>query len=342
MVQVVTYERMTLMEEALEDHTLFLRSQAHLFSLLHGVALMGLREMYNLDYFVDDAQAPAISETGNAERMPVLGGLLRAEADILNMESTNRVALIVCWINRDLLSRFRRGGVPVPAPVLGRVLATVSAGFQAYMGASKIQDTPFPFPYAQMLRLMLVLFSVSTPIVIAAFTDSIIMACSLGFISTAGVVCLEEVSKELENPFGFDDNDLPLSRYHDRFNKHVRGLLKESRMLRMPGAFCDIPVSQASINANPSWWLTSTVDADRMRPDKLLRPGVPPKKTDDNPALAEHFDRSVIGHSVQVDILPMQDGPKGNTFLGSDLLQMARDDPRLVKKLGLPRMLSQV
>lgn len=76
-----------------------------------------------------------------------------------------------------------------------------------------IADTPFPFPWAQMVLVMLILYAVSVPLVVVAFVDSTWMGIVVNFICVQSYWCLNEVARDLEDPFVYDPNDLPLSRY---------------------------------------------------------------------------------------------------------------------------------
>merc|ERR1719440_1540623 len=83
--------------------------------------------------------------------------------------------------------------------------------------AQKLSDVPFPFPYAQMLTFLLIIYSCIIPIYIAFFTRSIIVAPIISFALFMGIWGLNETAKELENPFGTDVNDITLPDFHMRF-----------------------------------------------------------------------------------------------------------------------------
>jgi hypothetical protein len=54
-------------------------------------------------------------------------------------------------------------------------------------------DTPFPFPWAQAVNLVLIIFSVTAPFVIVAHTTSIATACAITFAAVHTHVMLNEV-----------------------------------------------------------------------------------------------------------------------------------------------------
>lgn len=64
-----------------------------------------------------------------------------------------------------------------------------------------------------MVLVMLILYAVSVPLVVVAFVDSTWMGIVVNFICVQSYWCLNEVARDLEDPFVYDPNDLPLSRY---------------------------------------------------------------------------------------------------------------------------------
>lgn len=85
-----------------------------------------------------------------------------------------------------------------------------------------IADTPFPFPWAQMVLVMLIMYAISVPLVVVAFVDSMWMGIVVNFFCVQSYWCLNEVARDLEDPFVYDPNDLPLSRYQvHAYNSHI-------------------------------------------------------------------------------------------------------------------------
>lgn len=75
-----------------------------------------------------------------------------------------------------------------------------------------IADTPFPFPWAQMVLIMLMVYAMTVPLVVVGFVDSIWLGLFVNFFCVQSYWCLNEVARDLEDPFVFDPNDLPLAR----------------------------------------------------------------------------------------------------------------------------------
>jgi len=95
---------------------------------------------------------------------------------------------------------------------------------EAAVGAHKVASTPIPFPYTQMLSWLVYVFIFTVPLTIATayagdgFGDSptspsnmVMVAISSAVIAFA-LTGINETATELEAPFGFDPNDIPLGR----------------------------------------------------------------------------------------------------------------------------------
>ena len=77
-------------------------------------------------------------------------------------------AVLFSTLLGQLTARRRVGGFVAEPPVFSRVHHAMSDGMLGFMQARKVEDTPFPFPYAQLLATMLYAFSLLFPLVVAA------------------------------------------------------------------------------------------------------------------------------------------------------------------------------
>lgn len=75
-------------------------------------------------------------------------------------------------------------------------------------GCERIRKTPIPFAYAHHIKLFVVLF---------CFTAPFAMSEAMGWYTplVAGILAfallgIDEIGVEIEDPFGVDENDLPL------------------------------------------------------------------------------------------------------------------------------------
>lgn len=94
-------------------------------------------------------------------------------------------------------------------------------------------------PFAQLLLLLLVAFSVLIPLYVIVFTKSRVVGPILCFFLFESLWCLNEVAKELENPFGQDMNDISLPDFHLRFVDNLETVSQcEQRQMLDPGDDC--------------------------------------------------------------------------------------------------------
>ncbi len=78
-------------------------------------------------------------------------------------------------------------------------------------GCERIQSTPLPFAYVVHLRRAVILYCATLPFGLVADFGwwSVVGTLFVSFVFFG----IEDIGVEIENPFGDDDNDLPLERY---------------------------------------------------------------------------------------------------------------------------------
>mmetsp|Transcript_3613 Transcript_3613/g.7917 ORF Transcript_3613/g.7917 Transcript_3613/m.7917 type:complete len:575 (+) Transcript_3613:162-1886(+) len=151
-----------------------------------------------------------------------------------DVEKFNMVEVLLHLIQTLITQGFEDGTIKMAPPILSRVYQTLSRGFVNLLSAKKIADTRFPFPYAQMISMMLFLNVFMTPFLIVSLTTSRLWAPVFSFIPIFGFASLNFIGVELENPFGDDANDLPLEHFQTEMNKCLLMLLQENADL-VPG-----------------------------------------------------------------------------------------------------------
>lgn len=138
----------------------------------------------------------------------------KVQYDILQ-RSTDRTSVMLYLIIQDLAQL--SCDLEAAPPIQSRMYQQLSDGMLGFSQAMKLSDVPFPFPYAQMLTLLLICYTCFIPVYIVAFTSSMIAGPIMSFALFQGVWGLNETAKELENPFGKDVNDITLGDFHMRF-----------------------------------------------------------------------------------------------------------------------------
>ena len=89
-------------------------------------------------------------------------------------------------------------------------------------GCERIRKTPLPFAYVVHLRRALVLYCLTLPFALVE---------PLGWYSVLAVlmvaytlVGIEEIGVEIEGPFGYDENDLPMEEICETIHRNVHAL----------------------------------------------------------------------------------------------------------------------
>lgn len=104
-------------------------------------------------------------------------------------------------------------------------------------GCERIRKTPLPFAYVVHLRRALVIYCFTLPF---ALVDTFGWTTILDTLVISYVYFgIEEIGVEIEGPFGFDDNDLPLEQICDTIRHNVlalAGARLDEVEPRMPGA----------------------------------------------------------------------------------------------------------
>eukprot|EP00929_Paragymnodinium_shiwhaense_P120465 TRINITY_DN9241_c0_g2_i1.p1 TRINITY_DN9241_c0_g2~~TRINITY_DN9241_c0_g2_i1.p1 ORF type:complete len:589 (-),score=116.94 TRINITY_DN9241_c0_g2_i1:35-1801(-) len=149
----------------------------------------------------------------------------------------NRVEVLLHLTQCLITNSLDEGVLKIPPPILSRVYQTLSRGFVNLLNAKKITDTRFPFPYAQLISYFLLFHMLLTPVMLtsvftskavgAALVTSKVMAFVLVFVPVFGMAALNVIAAELENPFGDDENDLPLNHFQEEMNACLIMLLQE-------------------------------------------------------------------------------------------------------------------
>jgi len=208
----VTFSRSTAEGKNKDDVMRFRHTLVRLMSLCHGSALEEIKE----------------HESDSIETIDVAGldyktlKLLNECKEIYNF---NRVEMLL-HLSQGLITKAHDDGVmKIAPPILSRVYQTLSRGFVNLLNAKKITDTRFPFPFAQLITTLLLLHIILTPLMISTVFKAKFFAFLFTFLPIFGMFSLNFIASELENPFGNDDNDLPLDHFQTEMNNCLLMLL---------------------------------------------------------------------------------------------------------------------
>lgn len=192
----------------------FRHALVRLMSLCHGSALEEIAD--------NSIMLPSIDTYGLDD------GTLNHLRECHEEHNFNKVEVMLHLIQSLITKAIFDGVITVAPPVASRVYQTISRGFVNLLNAKKITDTRFPFPYTQLITFLLCLHCFLTPMVITATVSSKVLAAIFSFIPIFGMFSLNFIAVELENPFGTDDNDLPMSHFQEEMNMCLLMLLHDN------------------------------------------------------------------------------------------------------------------
>eukprot|EP00923_Selenidium_pygospionis_P016673 GHVN01029263.1.p1 GENE.GHVN01029263.1~~GHVN01029263.1.p1 ORF type:complete len:321 (+),score=23.28 GHVN01029263.1:352-1314(+) len=176
----------------------------HLISLLHATAMS-----YMLKRGAD---------------FEVLGGIDHMEEDDLN-EVSDQPFFILHLINQCCSRRHVDGGLPFPAPILARPFNSLSAGMLEYNQACKLDDTPFPFPYQQLMWFIDWSLILTTPLVMACYISATVWGVTLTWLVNGCMHAIFIAACHMERPFGQRPNDLPFTELHQDYMNRLKSLI---------------------------------------------------------------------------------------------------------------------
>jgi putative membrane protein len=155
-----------------------------------------------------------------------LDGLLPSELQASLAAEVNRPVAILQWLGDRLRELYDRGWIhPMHLPALDASLTEIT-GIQG--ACERIKSTPIPASYTVLIHRIVALYCLGLP---------------FGIISTVGVMTpvvvaivayafygLDAVGSEIENPFGYDPNDLPLTTLSRMIEVNLRQRLGEDQL----------------------------------------------------------------------------------------------------------------
>ncbi len=152
--------------------------------------------------------------------LDALGAPISAEERAALEPLPVRPTLASVWLTR-VLARSARDGRLSPEK-LHFMDANVTQLVDIWGGAERILKTPIPFAYAQHIKSFLMLFCFTAPFAMVEqmrwYTP--IAAAVLAF----GMFGIDEIGVEIEDPFGYDPNDLPLDAIGQRLTEDTKAM----------------------------------------------------------------------------------------------------------------------
>mmetsp|Transcript_42352 Transcript_42352/g.111539 ORF Transcript_42352/g.111539 Transcript_42352/m.111539 type:complete len:644 (+) Transcript_42352:63-1994(+) len=167
-----------------------------------------------------------ITQLRSQPTMHVIGNLTYQER--LQLEPLcpeDRVFRVSAWLVELVIMEHQMGRLMTHAAVLSRVFQELSDGMLGYNQACKIAFIPFPFPFAQLMTLVITLWVLICPIVVDVFCRSWLVTPFVSVLVAFSYVGMNHIAIDLEMPFGLGINHLPLSQMHEQFVDFVADVM---------------------------------------------------------------------------------------------------------------------
>lgn len=137
------------------------------------------------------------------------------------------IETIVYWIQRTVILNVDAGVLEVAPPILSRVFNEMADGVVRISSSRKIRILQFPFHYAQMLSMMLIIYTFGAPAACAYVMRTWYGAAGAAFLNVFVLWCINYLAQEIEQPFGVKPNDLPLQTFMTGMNNILVMLIQE-------------------------------------------------------------------------------------------------------------------
>lgn len=90
-------------------------------------------------------------------------------------------------------------------------------------GCERIKNTPIPYSYSTFIKKFIFIFVLTLPYAYV-FTLGYYVIPVVSFIFYV-LASIELISEEIEEPFGYDENDLPTTKISENIKKHIEEIL---------------------------------------------------------------------------------------------------------------------
>lgn len=163
---------------------------------------------------------------------PELVPLLSEEEREKLLETSAPPLMVARWLSDVFAAEARAGRLSEER--VRMIDRQVSDLIDLWGGGERILKTPVPFAYAHHINGFLSIFCFTAPL---ALLESMGWYTPLGAAIVAyGLFGIEEIGIEIEEPFGYDTNDLPMDGIGETIARNVSDILElqEDRVLPVP------------------------------------------------------------------------------------------------------------
>merc|ERR1740123_1266680 len=128
-------------------------------------------------------------------------------------------------MQRAIVDAHMTGVIDISPPVLSRAFQELSRGMVNLASLRKMKEIPFPFPYAQMIQVMLMIHTLVTPILASHLVSNRMGAVLITLAVTSSLWSCLYIAREVDQPFGEDENDLNVAEMQQLVNESLLTLL---------------------------------------------------------------------------------------------------------------------
>jgi len=112
--------------------------------------------------------------------------------------------------------------------ITGEQLITLDSEVRSFLdicgACERIKNTPIPYSYSAFIKKFLFLYIITLPIGLA-FTLHYLVVPVVALVSYV-LGSLEMIAEEIEDPFGKDENDLPMAKIAANIQKNIEDILR--------------------------------------------------------------------------------------------------------------------
>ncbi|MCW3122664.1 MAG: rane protein [Flavipsychrobacter sp.] len=146
--------------------------------------------------------------------------------EIPDFDTTRHLPSQVAVVISSKLTRLNKEGT-----ISGEQLININADFTTLMdvcgACERIKNTPIPFSYRAFIKKFIFLYIITLPFGLA-FTLHYMTVPIVG-LAFYVLASLELIAEEIEDPFGKDDNDLPMEKMAGNIKKNVEDIIYTNR-----------------------------------------------------------------------------------------------------------------
>ncbi len=142
--------------------------------------------------------------------------------EIANFDTSKHIPNQVSMLMMNKLNLLYRSG-----KITGHQLLLLNNEVQSFLdicgGCERIKNTPIPYSYSVFIKKFIFFYIASLPLGFA-LTMGYLTIPVVAFISYV-LGSLEMIAEEIEDPFGKDENDLPMQRISENIRKNIQDIL---------------------------------------------------------------------------------------------------------------------